>query len=171
MGDFFRDRQFRLIISQSQRVPHRSSVTSPSASHRGAPTANAVSSRASSCAPSLPLPTTQQPQFCLSVRIPWTLRIRKWRRRLPLRWQQSRAGGADTLCPDRAHDSFATLPICQQLRAHMHAPEKMPACTSSIHNVAFAVCLQVVVSSPFPCALHMLTKKSWRDLAFAQLEP
>lgn len=126
--------------------------------HIGAPRPNAVSSRASSCAPSLPLPTTQQPQFCLSVRIPWTLRIRKWRRRLPLRWQQSREGRADTLCPDRAHDSFATLPICQQLRAHMHAPEKMPACTSSIHNVAFAVCLQVVVSSPFPCALHMLTK-------------
>ena len=73
---------------------------------------------------------------------------------------QSRTGGADTLCPDRAHDSFATLPICQQLRAHMHAPEKMPACTSSIHNVAFAVCLQVVVSSPFPCALHMLTKRN-----------
>ena len=158
MGDFFGDRLFRLIISQSQRAP--TSLIGHVAITSGRPRPNAVSSRARSCAPSLPLPTTQQPQFCLSVRIPWTLRIRKWRRRLPLRWQQSREGRADTLCPDRAHDSFATLPICQQLRAHMHAPEKMPACTSSIHNVAFAVCLQVVVSSPFPCALHMLTKRN-----------
>ena len=123
MGDFFGDRLFRLIISQSHRAPTSLIGHVAIRHHIGAPRPNAVSSRASSCAPSLPLPTTQQPQFCLSVRIPWTLRIRKWRRRLPLRWRSLAWAGLTlfaltALMTALPHCQFASncARICTRLR-------------------------------------------------------